>query len=250
MASDEKDADWFHQEVERLPDGYLHATPPEQIAADLRLLRGRQSDEVLVQGDYLPETETCQYTVAASETIVPGIFHRLTGALSSRGLEIRSAQIHTFADGRVLDRFWVYDADFAGPPPADRFQQVADALVQSLKTPQDGPPAFRRTWQAGKPILKAPGVQTRVLVDNGTSALFTILDIFAHDRTGLLYAVSRTLFELDLSVGRAKIGTYLDQVVDVFYVTDGEGRKILDTDRLDAIRRRLLEAVETFENPG
>ncbi len=73
-----------------------------------------------------------------------------------------------------------------------------------------------------------PGVQTRVIADNSTSDAYTILDIFAHDRTGLLYAITRTLFELGLSVARAKIGTYLDQVVDVFYVTDQNNRKIED----------------------
>ena len=50
--------------------------------------------------------------------------------------------------------------------------------------------------------------------------------------------------ELDLSVRFAKIGTFLDQVVDVFYVTDTAGRKIIDEKRLHHIRERLLEAVD------
>ena len=64
---------------------------------------------------------------------------------------------------------------------------------------------------------------------------------------GLLYPIARTLFELGLSVSRAKIGTYLDQVVDVFYVTDEAGRKLTDDRQLSEIRRRLLAAVEEFE---
>ena len=43
---------------------------------------------------------------------------------------------------------------------------------------------------------------------------------------------------------RAKIATYLDQVVDVFYVTDRQDQKIKDQQRLDAIRDRLLEVLE------
>jgi [protein-PII] uridylyltransferase len=245
--SSEKDAAWFRREIEHLPHSYLHATPPAQVAADLQLLHERNPQDVFAQGQYLPQPKTCQYTVAASETIAAGIFHCLTGALTSHGLEIRSAQIHTFPDGLVLDRFWVRDPDFADEPPPDRFQQITQALVQSLKAPGSQPPAFRRTWQSGGLApLRTPGVQTRVLADNSTSEHFTILDIFAHDRTGLLYAITRTLFELGLSVGRAKIGTYLDQVVDVFYVTDNECRKILDPARLEEIRRRLLEVIETL----
>ena len=52
--------------------------------------------------------------------------------------------------------------------------------------------------------------------------------MFAHDRRGLLYVVARALHELNLSVDLAKISTHYDQVVDVFYVQDAEGRKILD----------------------
>ena len=48
--------------------------------------------------------------------IGPGIFHKLTGALSSQGLQILSAEIHTLADGLVFDRFNVNDTDFAGSP--------------------------------------------------------------------------------------------------------------------------------------
>ena len=85
---------------------------------------------------------------------------------------------------------------------------------------------------------------TRVLVDNENSESHTIIDVFAHDRRGLLYTITRTLFELGTSVWVAKIGTYMDQVVDVFYVTDAEGDKIVEEGTLQGIRSRLLEAIE------
>jgi [protein-PII] uridylyltransferase len=244
----EKDDPWYSIHIKNLPPEYLNAASPQQAAADLRLLKQLPKGEVIAVGQYLADTNICQYTIATSEQITPGIFHKLTGALSSRGLEIRSAQIHTLVDGLVLDRFWVHDPDFAGQPHPERIDQIQKALVQSLKTPDVNPPTFRRTWTAsGRRPIKVPGVQTRVNADNSTSDAYTILDIFAHDRTGLLYAITRTLFELDLSVARAKIGTYLDQVVDVFYVTDRNDRKIEDADRLDEIRSRVLEVIEELE---
>jgi [protein-PII] uridylyltransferase len=64
-----------------------------------------------------------------------------------------------------------------------------------------------------------------------------------------LYATARTLFELNLSVSTAKIGTHLDQVVDVFYVTDQRsGHKIYDEQRLAVIRERLMSAIEEVES--
>ena len=42
----------------------------------------------------------------------------------------------------------------------------------------------------------------------------------------------------------AKIGTHVDQVVDVFYVTDSAGNKITDTDRLAEIEHQIREAID------
>ncbi len=260
LLGEEKARPWFAEHLGALPPAYLHATPPQQAAADLRLLHSispRPSGEARAEGirsaasvaQYQPETDAVQCTIATYEHIVPGLFHRLTGVLSSHGLQIRSAQIHTLPDGLVLDRFWVHDPDFAGEPPAERLEQVERSLVESLQNPVGQPPAFRHTWQVGSHRkVRVPGVPTRVNIDNSTSSRFTIIDVFTHDRTGLLYAITRALFELDLSVARAKIGTFLDQVVDVFYVTDLNGEKVKDAEQLQIIHRRLLEVVESGSN--
>ena len=277
---------WFAEHLDALPAAYFSATSPQQAADDLLLLhdlcrsetegdgggcrerplengerppdnllrpprpgeeqRTGKGARVLAAARYQPETAVVQCTIATSEQVAAGIFYRLTGALSSLGLQIRSAQIHTLPDGLVLDRFLVHDPDFAGEPSAERLKQVERSLVESLENPSAEPPTFRRIWQAGSHRrVRIPGVPTRVQIDNSTSSGLTIIDVFTHDRPGLLYAVTRTLFELELSVARAKIGTFLDQVVDVFYVTDRENRKIQDADRLDEIRRRLVEVIES-----
>ena len=67
---------------------------------------------------------------------------------------------------------------------------------------------------------------------------------------GLLYILTRTLYELGLSVDLAKISTHLDQVVDVFYVTLAEGQKIDDELSLRHIRDTLLERLIEFEAEG
>ena len=77
---------------------------------------------------------------------------------------------------------------------------------------------------------------TQVRVDNISSDRYTVIEFFAADRLGLLYTITQALFELGLSIAVAKIGTYLDQVVDVFYVTDQAGRKVIDEVHLEQIR--------------
>jgi [protein-PII] uridylyltransferase len=201
-------------------------------------------DDVNVRADYQPEAQTVRFNIATHEYITPGVFHKMAGALTSQGLQILSAQINTLADGLVLDRFRVMDPDYANQPPPERLEKIKQALIQSLRAPSAQPPTFRRTWKFGghrQPTVEA--VEPRVHVDNNTSTAFTILDIFTVDRPGLLYTISRALFELGLSVSRAKIGTVLDQVVDVFYIKDVFGLKVEHEQKLRRVEEHLLEAI-------
>ena len=56
-------------------------------------------------------------------------------------------------------------------------------------------------------------------------------------------SLCRALHEAGLCVRRARIGTVMDQVVDVFYVTDEDGKKIENEFRLQEIRGRLMEVM-------
>jgi len=246
----EADLAWYDQQVDALPRTYLFASRPENLAAELRDLRSLQPGEVHARARYLPESNTIQFVVGTHEDITPGVFHKLTGTLGSQGLRILSAEINTLAGGLVLDRFYVSDPDYSEEPAASRLREVERALAESLRSPREELPAFRRLWRSEAQIHRESLNQlpSRVSADNSTSDRYTILDIFARDRTGLLYTIARTLFELELSVSVAKIGTYLDQVVDVFYVTDFQGQKIADETRLGQITARLLAAIDGLKD--
>jgi [protein-PII] uridylyltransferase len=238
-------ADWYRKQIEALPTYYLIGTPPQQIAIELSRLRDLQHGQLKIWHRYLSETKTIEYTIGAYEDLTPGIFHKLTGGLSSQGLQILSADINTLADGLVLDRFRVQDPDFTDEPSPERQAEIERRLTAMVKA--DQPPAFRRIWNASSKAGPSMTLPTQVRLDNNTSERFTVVDVFASDRMGLLYTITRTLFECGLSVAVAKIGTYLDQVVDVFYVTDQAGRRIEDEERLEQIRLQLLDAISQLE---
>jgi [protein-PII] uridylyltransferase len=243
------DDPWWTRQIEALPAAYLFAGPAERILDDLGRLRKLTREEAVAWGQFLSERQAVEYTIGTYEDITPGIFHRLAGLLTSQRMEILSAEIHTLADGLVLDRFYVQDRDYAGQPPTERLDDVCRRLTGVLQSPSDEPPKFPTIWGARRAGSAAgahrPPPQVRV--DNSTSERFTILDVFALDRSGLLYTIAREVFEQGLSVHMAKIGSRLDQVVDVFYVTDTSGRKILDEARLEEIRTALLERIRRFE---
>jgi [protein-PII] uridylyltransferase len=248
----EPDAPWWQAQIAALPASSLFTVEPQRIVEDLRRLKLLHHQDAFAVGRFVPQRNAVEYTVGTYEEIAPGIFHRLTGALTSQRQQILSAEINTLADGLVLDRFYVQDSDHAGAPPEERLRQTSAALVAALRDSSNKPPQFVKRWQdrPAPAVVALKHLPTSVRVDNGTADKYTIVTIFAYDRMGLLYTIARTLFELELSVWRAKIGTRLDQVVDVFYVTDRAGNKIFDEQRLENIRQRLRSAIEGMEAAG
>jgi [protein-PII] uridylyltransferase len=86
---------------------------------------------------------------------------------------------------------------------------------------------------------RVPNVSTMVQIDNEASEALTIVEVFTADRIGVLFTIAYALHQLGLSIHVAKISTNVDQVADVFYVTDESGGKIEDPVRLEEIRRSL-----------
>jgi [protein-PII] uridylyltransferase len=75
------------------------------------------------------------------------------------------------------------------------------------------------------------------------SDFYTVIDITANDRLGLLYDLTRTLAEHELEVFVSKATTVLDQVADTFYVKGRDLRKVHDEDRLAALHEDLVAVV-------
>ena len=239
-----------------LPSSYLRDTPPPRILRELEQLVRMPAQGIHVHQEWDGATGTLAITVATREGVAPGVFHRLTGALTSQRLEILAAGIHTLPGGLVIDRFLVHDPDMswpdangagpAGAPREDRLSDIADALRRALRA--EAAPAFARVWNPFAP-RPAAGQPVRVVVDTASSAESTIIEVFAHDRPGLLYEVARALFEAGLSVRSAKIGTVLDQVVDAFHVVEADGSKPADPARLETVRMAVERAASPVARP-
>ncbi len=246
----ERDADDPVARLARgLPASYLGATPPERIVEELGRLARLPPGGVFATARWQPGTSTVTVTVGTREDVRAGIFHRVTGSLTSQRLEILAADIHTFSDGHVVDHFTVVDPDFAGEPPAERLADICEAVRTAILG--DRPPEFAPRWNPFAPQVRPAVVQpVRVTFDNESSQHATILEVFAHDAPGLLYGVARVLFEAGLSVRAAKIGTYLDQVVDAFHVTTADGGKILDAGLQAAIRAAMEKATAPVTGPA
>ncbi|MGH6719002.1 MAG: ACT domain-containing protein, partial [Alphaproteobacteria bacterium] len=79
----------------------------------------------------------------------------------------------------------------------------------------------------------------RVLIDNDASTKNTVIEVNGRDRPGLLYELTSALAGLRLSIITARVATYGDRAVDVFYVRDRFGLKVTHPASLRRLTERL-----------
>ncbi len=83
-----------------------------------------------------------------------------------------------------------------------------------------------------------------MVLENDESESLTVIEVHAADRIGLLYTLARTLDDLLLDVRLAKVSTLKERVVDVFYVADARGEKLVDPDHRKEVEQAILFALD------
>lgn len=173
-----------------------------------------------------------------------GIFSRICGVLSACGLNILGARIITTRNGRVIDDLYVNKNGNSTINEDEIWRRVDEYLKQIEEGRLDIRNVIEKKKRSESAYKKfIPKYPSRVEFDNESSNDFTIIDIYTNDRPGLLYDVTRTLSELDLSINYAKISTKVDQVVDAFYISGPDNRKVLSPKILEKIKNSLLESI-------
>ena len=187
------------------------------------------------------EGEMWQTTVVTRDR--PGLFALIAGVLWARGLNILAADIYTREPGVICDILRVdripdplHSDELWVKVEADLVRALADStyldqLLESRRRPS---------------ILESkshPRKDDKVIIDEDASDFYTLIEVYTWDRPGVLHSITNALFELDINIQLAKISTPGAQVVDIFYVTDLSGEKVMDYDKHEQIRERLLECL-------
>ncbi|MBA2565396.1 MAG: HD domain-containing protein [Gemmatimonadetes bacterium] len=236
---------WVEDQLREMNRRYALVTPPGTIARHLEWLADLAPEDVRARGENQPGSGATEYTVLTRESVTLGIFSKIAGVLAAKGLGVLRAQVDTWSNDVVVDTFTVTDTFFSGPPPASRLTEVEEAIRDVLLGRDTVEALFRRHRRFGhEPPVPPLAEPTQIEVDQESSDAFTVVEVFAHDRHGLLYAIAEALRELGLNVHSAQVATRLDQVLDVFYVTEADGRPVLEADRVSVIRAALTARID------
>lgn len=249
QTDDPTEQEWLRSKAAALPNNFCVSHSPTMIAEQLKPLRQMLPEETVCTTMLVENSKLVELCIGKSASRRTGIFYRVTGMLSSLGVQIRSADIKPLGDSLMW--YWIQfeDPDFDETPQhrLDEISKRASDLVLGI---DDSPPRFRSVWKPEDSVaVKLSRPEIRVNIDNQTVGGATIVDVFAYDKTGLLYTLAKKLYRLGLDVTYARLSTYAHQVIGVFYVTDEQGNKIRNRNQLQIIKQEVQAEVKSFLEP-
>ena len=211
----------------------------ETQARHARLIREAERDGTPLTVDKRvdPKRAVTELTLYTADH--PGLFSRIAGALAIAGANIVDARIMTMTNGMALDTFWVQDASGKAFDRPDKLARLA-VLFENVLSGRLKPHLELASTPARPSRTRAFEVTPRVLIDNKASQSHTVIEINGRDRRGLLFELTRALTGISIQISSAKISTYGEKVVDVFYVKNLFGLKVEHEGKLKEIRETLL----------
>lgn len=223
---------------ESMPRRYFVSHTPPQIARHARVLLAHSRERVVSTAVREMRGGFSEFIACAAD--VPGLYANVAGVLTARGINILGSHVYTTRSGLALEIYRVTTPEGGEVERREAWRSV-ESMLQAVLT---GVVDVRELVARRRPSLLATrspaSAPPSVTITNEESDFYTIVDVSADDRRGLLYDLTRTIHEQGFEIFVSKATTVLDQVADTFYLKDREGRKVTDPARLDALREALL----------
>ena len=221
--------------AEHLPGRYLSCYSVEEIVHHIEMARFIEKEFLLV--DWKAEKEMqAKVTVCTKDRY--GLFSKITGSMFLNRLNILEAQIHTWENGIALDTFWVEDVT---QDIERRLQDFKKDLKEILigKIPSKDL-LSKRNESNGIKRKVIPRVSGEVKINNQDSDFYTIVEVIGEDRLGILYEMTQALTDHGCDIHFARVSTLGNRIVDVFYIQDEWGEKIVERQKIEHLKQTLL----------
>jgi len=222
--------------IAAMPARYFLTEPPSLAPRHLRLLKLGRRHSVASVVRHRPVLGFSDLALTAPDR--PGLLAVIAGVLAAHKIDIQHAEVFStpsdeslgWLAGRGLDLFELRGPEGGALDPV-RWRAARVDLQRVL----EGEVALeelmaRRLRVSPLPQKPLPRLGTKVVIDNNSAREHSVIDVFTPDRVGLLHTLSRTFFELGLSVDLARITTEGHRAADAFYVRNAAGGRIEGSD--------------------
>ncbi|MEM8549814.1 MAG: HD domain-containing protein, partial [Verrucomicrobiota bacterium] len=179
-----------------------------------------------------------------------GLFYKLAGALTVAGVNILSTKAISRGDHITIDTFYVTDPG-GGVVSSDKAKDVfEEQLTEALMHNKDLMPAIaakataisRSKKYESETNLRAP-IPPMVDIYHELSLHRTIVEIQTNDHIGLLYQMSKAIFDHGFDITFARISTERTAALDTFYIERIEPDDASDTSQHIALRETLTRII-------
>ena len=244
--------DWTAETVTSLIERHY---PSYWLGFDV-LTHARHANQIRIaerDGQWLSVDSRADPMRSATEITVythdhPGLFSQIAGAMALAGASIVDAKIQTMTDGMALDVFWIQDDH---GEPFDRQSKLArlSSFIQQIVSGELRPlgELERQRRNGLNSRTDVFTVAPQIIIDNKASRSHTVIEVNARDRPALLHDITDELRQLSLQISSARIATYGENAVDVFYVKDVFGLQVASKNKLAKIRTALLTRLTVEE---
>lgn len=228
--------------LDQISSRYFIGTPIEDVVAQVALALDLEEKlfawSVRKRGD-APVTRILQCIRDRR-----GLFSDMVGVLTLNNIGVLSAQIFTLKNGLAFD---IYEVTNPLDPlrEAETWERVRLQIAQVLQGDfsLDERIAQKEEGQLSQAVSWIPWPKS-VQIDNEASDFFTVMEVAADARMGLLYRLAKVLTAHGLDIRFATVNRDQEKLLGVFYVQTAEGEKLFGPLPIEEIRRAIREIIQ------
>jgi [protein-PII] uridylyltransferase len=256
-AHEEQGVEWLREQIrvqlkgsgdlkidpETLSTDYILSFSPEVIAGHVLTLRDnfqRIRQKSLIIADRSDES----WSLLIMTKDRPGLLAKICGVMALNNLSVTKAQIFTWEDGTVVDVIDVRSTDGLSFAEKD-WQALNDQLDLAIEHRMGLSHRLYSKLSStyGRRAQMVGDVASKIIIDNESSDKYSVIEVYAADLPAQLYHITQAMTDFGLNIHKAYIATEVEQLIDVFYVLDSRGQKLLDEGFVKEVTEGILHFI-------
>lgn len=206
-------------------DYFLRHSVDEIVWQTSQRIAKSNSDTLIASRNHDEKSTLEIFIVTANKT---GVFASITACLEQLQLNILDAKINTTTNGEALNTFIVFGNAYNNEEINNALEQ---RLLQAKTNSENASQLVPRTMKLFKTV-------PTIKFQTNEQQQHTVMELYTHDRPGLVSAVSQVFLQCNVQVINAKLTTLGDQVEDIFFITTTDNLP-LNSKESDALKNAL-----------
>lgn len=230
-------------DLETLTTDYILSFNPEVIVSHVLTQRDNyqriRQKSLIIAGR---NNDNWSLLIMASDK--PGLLAKICGVMALNNLCVTKAQIFTWGDGTVVDVIDVRSTDglsFAEKDWKALNDQLDLAIEHRMGLSHRLYGKLASTY--GRRSKMVADVSSKIIIDNESSDKYTVIEVYAPDLPVQLYHITQAMADFGLNIHKAYIATEVEQLIDVFYVLDSTGQKMVEEDFRKEVTQGILHSI-------